>query len=810
MKNSLCVILIIKNDLSLIQKSIDNLIEIEFLNELFIIDNYYSREFILSLFKNQFSPKIRYLNVDKNTNVVEKINYAIRKSNSSYSLILNYNQYLDSQELFNLLSIFNKNNDIKIIYTNSIFTDKKGNFLSVYPADKVKNYLDEKKYLKPFNNSSVVFSNKIFDLIGKFDINLPKHFISEYVIRCINFNFKLVRFESCFLSKSAVKTFSNIDDFNDLESVIEFLNINNKFKNKKTIYIEKKIAQLMYKKDYIEIDKIINNNKLLNISKDKLESIFKNINSNFIADEKYNFIDDNKPKELKLILNSRLDLQNNNLHVRGNERKLCCWLIKYGFKEYPALLNYSDSKDTIDWLYEKNPKDSISRLNRAIWDSSSIIRKVFRNKDSLKIFNLILNLFFNFFPNRFPKNHKYKFFRRRNFLKKKIKNFENLKKGVNLIGYAKHALGIGEDLRSTAYALKSTKLKTSIINFSPGSFKGREEKTLQKLIQKKHPYNTTILCLTAEETLRYLMREGSKDLKGKYVIGYWPWELPKWPKSWLSALDYVNEIWVSSKHIKESLSIETDKPIKIMPLCVDQEGFQLHQQNKRERKENRDKFNLDSNSTYICYSFDQNSYIDRKNPLDAFRAFQIAFPPYPSNLADKDVRLIIKTFPNKNISWEWQYLKEMAKFDERVEIVEKNMSRIELMQFYGCCDIFLSLHRAEGYGRCLAEALQLGLDLIATDWSGNKDFCVGPLFYPVPYKLISLKPLEYPYWQEQFWAEPNIEEAAKILIKVVNIRKKDGLPKVEISKEYQKYFSAITCGERYKKRLEELDSLNAN
>ena len=138
------------------------------------------------------------------------------------------------------------------------------------------------------------------------------------------------------------------------------------------------------------------------------------------------------------------------------------------------------------------------------------------------------------------------------------------------------------------------------------------------------------------------------------------------------------------------------------------------------------------------------------------------------------------------------------------------MNRIELMQFYGCCDIFLSLHRAEGYGRCLAEALQLGLDLIATDWSGNKDFCKGSLYHPVPYELMPVKPFEYPYWQEQFWAEPDIKEAAKILIKVVSRRKREGIPNQEISKEYQRYFSAKTCGERYKKRLEELNLFNAN
>ena len=368
-------------------------------------------------------------------------------------------------------------------------------------------------------------------------------------------------------------------------------------------------------------------------------------------------------------------------------------------------------------------------------------------------------------------------------------------------------MGIGEDLRTTAYALNSMNIDTAIINFSPGTFKGREERTLEERIQNTHLYQTTIICLTAEETLRYLMREGTKNLKGRYVIGYWPWELPNWPKSWLCALDYVNEIWVSSKHIKDSLAKETQKEIKIMPLCVDQEGYKLYQQSPKERLENRKRFGIDLTTVNVCYSFDQNSYIDRKNPLDAFRTFQLAFPPEPADEVNNKVRLLIKTFANKNISWEWQYLKDMAKLDPRVEIIERNMNRKELMQFYGCCDIFLSLHRAEGYGRCLAESLQLGLDLIATDWSGNKDFCDGELYSPVPYKLVPLKPFEYPFWKDQFWAKPDILQASKILKDVVARRQKKGLPDEKISKFYQGYFSAFKCGERYKGRLAELDLL---
>ena len=55
----------------------------------------------------------------------------------------------------------------------------------------------------------------------------------------------------------------------------------------------------------------------------------------------------------------------------------------------------------------------------------------------------------------------------------------------------------------------------------------------------------------------------------------------------------------------------------------------------------------------------------------------------------------------------------------------------KLLALYGCCDVFLSLHRLEGFGRGMAEALQLGVDVIATAYGGNTDFCTGPLAHPL-------------------------------------------------------------------------------
>lgn len=806
MKNDVCAILNLESGLKNLKENILSLNSIEPIKELHIISNYFSIVSLNSILDDMPVVNIPIIKIKKYFNRIDAINNIIQKSSSIFSIIIDDREFLEKHVLLKLLDIFRINNSLKLIYTHSIYKNNNGEFLSFNPAIDPINFKYKKSFIRPINNSSVIFRNELISNIGLLNNNLNFYYVFDLINRTYKENKNFVKMVNENLS---VILLEKIEDYiaNDIDKLIEFLDLLNKLKNQNTQYIEKKIANLIYKNvGDMEFQKI-NKSNLSIFTANKIQTIYEKIKLDPTINKEFIEIGSDKPKQLKMILNSRLDLQNKNFHLAKNEREFCQWILKFGFKEYPPLLNYLDSCETVEWLNSNRKGDDISRINLAIIDSNKIFRFIFGDKKYHKFFTIFINIFWNFLPYRLPKKKLVKKFYNKSKKILEEKNLKISKSGVNLIGYAKHALGIGEDLRTTTYALNSRNIDTAIINFSPGSFKGREERTFENRIQNKHPYQTTIICLTAEETLRYLMREGSKNLKDRYVIGYWPWELPNWPKSWISAIDYVNEIWVSSKHIKDSLDKETKKPIKIMPLCVDQDGYKLYQQGTQERLENRKRFGMDLGTINVCYSFDQNSYIDRKNPLDAFRTFQLAFPPYPLDKVNEQVKLLIKTFPNKNVSWEWQYLKDMAKFDSRVEIIESNMNRKDLMRFYGCCDIFLSLHRAEGYGRCLAESLQLGLDLIATDWSGNKDFCKGELYTPVPYKLIPLNPFEYPYWEEQFWAEPDIIEASKILREVVYKRQKNGLPNEKISKGYQRYFSALKCGERYKKRLEELNLL---
>ena len=128
-------------------------------------------------------------------------------------------------------------------------------------------------------------------------------------------------------------------------------------------------------------------------------------------------------------------------------------------------------------------------------------------------------------------------------------------------------------------------------------------------------------------------------------------------------------------------------------------------------------------------------------PMAALEAFQLAFPlpelpacfgrEVTSHPLSQQVALLIKSFPPRGFHPEWHWLELRAAEDPRIHLVASNLERDELLALYGCCDVFLSLHRSEGFGRGMAEALQLGVDVIATEYGGNRDFCSGPHAHPV-------------------------------------------------------------------------------
>ena len=364
--------------------------------------------------------------------------------------------------------------------------------------------------------------------------------------------------------------------------------------------------------------------------------------------------------------------------------------------------------------------------------------------------------------------------------------------GVNLVGYAFGQLGIGEDARMAARALLAAGVPMTMLNFRPGNDIPQNDLSMAGHVSEHGPFAFNIFCLTALENGRFYAERGTSQFADRYNIGYWPWELGNWPKQWERMVDVVDEVWVSTQHTFDALSPVCSKPVHIMPMAVELgevSGFSS-------RRKAREHFELPAKARLFCFSLDLNSSIYRKNPQACVDAFLQAFPR--DEFSDDQVGLVIKAHRPAKRHAAWEKLKSLAARDARVHIIECTLSRPDLLALYKACDAFVSLHRAEGFGRGIAEALQLGLHVITTGYSGNVDFCRAPHADLVRYRLIKVKKGQYPYGTGQVWADADVAHAAALMRTFVVGKRKTSPP------SSWPEFSAALIGERYRARLVEI------
>ncbi|MDD2759128.1 MAG: glycosyltransferase [Methylomonas sp.] len=364
--------------------------------------------------------------------------------------------------------------------------------------------------------------------------------------------------------------------------------------------------------------------------------------------------------------------------------------------------------------------------------------------------------------------------------------------GVNLIGYAFGQLGIGEDARMAARSLLAVDVPMTMLNFPPGSDIPQNDRSMAAHVSEHGDFAFNLFCMTAEENGRFYAERGRSQFLDRYNIGYWPWELSQWPAEWEMLLDLVDEVWVSTKHTYDALAPICTKPLFIMPMAVALGSVTSYASRTKARMH----FGLPTAAKLFCFAFDLKSSVERKNPQACVDAFLAAFPRVAFS-ADA-IGLVIKVHKPTQRNRAWEKLKRLAAEDDRIHIIENTLSRPDLLALYKACDCFVSLHRAEGFGRGLAEALQLGLHVIATGYSGNVDFCKPSYADLVRHRLIKVRKNQYPHAAGQVWAEPDVEHAAELMRNFVLH------PPRSKRKEGWQEFSTEVIGERYRYRLEQI------
>ncbi|WP_151447298.1 glycosyltransferase [Lacisediminimonas profundi] len=336
--------------------------------------------------------------------------------------------------------------------------------------------------------------------------------------------------------------------------------------------------------------------------------------------------------------------------------------------------------------------------------------------------------------------------------------------GVNVIGYIHGQLGIGEDARMAARSLLSTTVPFTLIDFPPGKEIPQNDRSMAAHVTPDGAYSTNLFCLTALEQGRCFAERGIKQIEGRYNIGYWPWELPKFPTQWRHLISLVDEIWVASEHIRKGLDgdslVPVPVPVRVMPMAVEMTEVS---------HKNRSDFGLPPKAKLFIFAFDLQSSAKRKNPIACVTAFRKAFPLKGKKaLGAEQVGLVVKVHPLDQHDADWEMLKQLQAEDPRIHLMDQTLSKADLMALYKACDCFVSLHRAEGFGRGIAEAMLLGKPVITTGFSGNLEFTNENNALLVKHTLIPVAAGDYLHGEGQVWADADVTHAAAQMLLVVN------------------------------------------
>jgi glycosyltransferase involved in cell wall biosynthesis/SAM-dependent methyltransferase len=320
--------------------------------------------------------------------------------------------------------------------------------------------------------------------------------------------------------------------------------------------------------------------------------------------------------------------------------------------------------------------------------------------------------------------------------------------GVILVGYLRAELGVGQGARLLAEALETTDIpyatlvNTTTISRQNHVFEG-------KVNDGRRDFDVNIVCVNADQLPVFADQVGPGFFAGRYTIGQWAWELEVFPDQFQSALDLVDEVWAVSEFTRAAIAAVTSKPVYAVPHPIVRPRVQ--------QSIDRAALGLPEDLTLFLFCFDLLSILERKNPLGLIEAYTRAFEP------DDGATLVLKVINGDQRVPDLERLRLAAADRPDVILIDRYLDADELASLMNVADCYVSLHRSEGFGLTMAEAMALGKPVIATAYSGNLDFMSADTAYLVGWNEGSVPAGCSPYPQGATWAEPDLDEAARLM-----------------------------------------------
>lgn len=368
-----------------------------------------------------------------------------------------------------------------------------------------------------------------------------------------------------------------------------------------------------------------------------------------------------------------------------------------------------------------------------------------------------------------------------------IKDVARAADGIDVLGYFTAEFGVGEAARTLVSSLRATDIRVSIINLTD-----TESRTEHFFVTDDESRHHTLLCsINADQLIVARERLGDRFFEDRYVIGQWFWELEESPPWYEPAWPIVNELWAPTRFIETMLKKSAPPHVHVdyVPLPI--------QQTKVDSAITRGHFGVDGRYMFL-FVFDLMSIMKRKNPLGLIEAYTQAFRQ------SDGAQLVIKTMNGEKRPDDLAALLNAVSNRSDITVIDAYYSHGETSTLISLADCYVSLHRSEGLGLTLCEAMSHGVPVIATNYSGNTDFMTDQNSFPIAWDRVAVGEGAGGYSPTATWAEPRLSDAARVMRYVFENQHEARIRGAQGRNDVLGGFSVEASGAIMKSRLEEI------